>query len=110
MKIGIVIATVDAETVWNIFRFANVALEGGHAVRTFLLAKGVEIMKIDDPQYKDLIREQMEKYDSLGGEIVACGSCVKLRGEKGWDYCPISTMKDMLDIVEWADKVMVFST
>lgn len=109
MKIGIVIATTDAETVWDIFRFANVALESGHEVRTFLLAKGVEITKIDDPKYEKLIKEQMEKYDSLGGEIVACGTCIKIRKEEKWGYCPIATMKDLLEIVEWADKVMVFS-
>ncbi len=56
MKIGIVITTNDAETVWNTFRFANATLSGGHAVRTFLLGKGVEIPKIDDTKYNDLIK------------------------------------------------------
>jgi hypothetical protein len=32
MKIGIVISTNDPESVWNAFRFGNVALKASHAV------------------------------------------------------------------------------
>ena len=95
--------------VWNTFRFANTALDGGHVVRTFLLGKGVEIPKIEDPKYKDLIKEERDKFDSFKGGIIACRTCLSMRQEKDWDYSPIATMKDMLDIVEWADKVLVFS-
>lgn len=109
VKVGIVIATNDADTVWNIFRFSNAALGEGHAVKTFLLGKGVEIAKIDDPKYKDLIKEERDKFDSFRGGIIACGTCLRMRQEKDWDYSPIATLKDMLDIVEWADKVLVFS-
>ena len=109
MKIGVVVATVDAETVWSIFRFANVALKAGNTVRIFLLAKGVDLPKIKDPKFRDLINEQREEYASLKGEIIACGTCVKLRKEEKWDYCTIATMKDLLNIVEWADKVLTFS-
>ena len=43
-----------------------------------------------------------------GGIICACGSCVKLREQKGSEMCPISTMKDMYDIVKESDKVVTF--
>jgi uncharacterized protein involved in oxidation of intracellular sulfur len=42
MKIGIVIYSNDAETVWNAFRLGNFALKERDEVKVFLLAKGVE--------------------------------------------------------------------
>ena len=75
-------------------------------MRTFLLGKGVEIPKIEDPKYKDLIKEEKVKFDSFKVGIIACKTCLNMRQEKDWDYSPIATMKDMLEIVEWADKVL----
>ena len=43
-----------------------------------------------------------------GGKIYACGSCMKSREQKSSDMCPISTMKDMYDIVKESDKVVTF--
>lgn len=42
------------------------------------------------------------------GQIFACGTCLKIRQMPGSDVCPISTMHDMLHIVEESDKVLVF--
>jgi len=44
----------------------------------------------------------------LGGNIYACGSCIKSREQKGSEMCPISTMKDMYEIVKESDKVVTF--
>ncbi len=108
MNIGIILATIDPENVWDVFRFANKAIEEGHKVKIFLLGRGVDILKIDDPKFKDKIKEEMEVFDEYGGELIACGTCIQLR-EQEWGYCPIGTMQDMLDVVTWADKLLVFS-
>lgn len=51
MKLGIVIYSTDAETVWNAFRLGVFALKEGDSVKVFLLAKGVECDKLDTPQF-----------------------------------------------------------
>ena len=52
MKIGLVIYSNDPETVWNAFRLGNFALKEGDAVKTFLLAKGMESESLDTEQFK----------------------------------------------------------
>ena len=47
MKLGIVIYSTDAETVWNGFRFGVFALKQGDQAKAFLMAKGVECEKLD---------------------------------------------------------------
>ena len=42
MKLGLVIYSTDAETLWNGFRLGVFALKAGDKVKAFLLAKGVE--------------------------------------------------------------------
>jgi len=54
MKLGIVIYSNDAETVWNAFRFANFSLKEGDTVKIFLLAKGVEYEKLDSEKFFEL--------------------------------------------------------
>jgi uncharacterized protein involved in oxidation of intracellular sulfur len=105
-KFGIVIHSTDAETVWNAFRFGSFALKQGDSVRIFLLAKGVECEKLDTKDFK--ITEQMQAFVDAGGEIQACGTCLKLRKSEGTELCPMSTMKDMYDIVKESDKVLTF--
>ena len=51
MKLGIVIYSNDAETVWNAFRLANFSLKEGDAVKVFLIAKGVEYEKLDSEKF-----------------------------------------------------------
>ncbi|MBN1494078.1 MAG: class I SAM-dependent methyltransferase [Candidatus Omnitrophica bacterium] len=55
-----------------------------------------------------MIIEQAENFDKSSGKIYACGSCIKLRNQGGTEMCPISTMKDMYDIVKESDKVVTF--
>jgi sulfur relay (sulfurtransferase) complex TusBCD TusD component (DsrE family) len=106
MKIGIVIYSNDPETVWNAFRFGNFALNAGDEVRLFLLAKGVECESLDTEKFA--VTEQMQTFVANGGEIFACGSCLKIRQSEGSEVCPLSTMKDLYDIVAWSDKVVTF--
>ena len=106
MKIGIVIYSTDAETAWNGFRFGVFALKQGDQVKAFLMAKGVECEKLDTPQFK--VTEQMQAFVDGGGKILACGTCLKLRHSEGSELCPLSTMKDLHDLVKESDRVVSF--
>ncbi|AIY89344.1 DsrE family protein [Geoglobus acetivorans] len=105
MRIGIVIYSNDAETVWNAYRFANFALKAGDEVKVFLLGKGVECENMNDERFN--VREQMEEFVKNGGKIYACGTCLKIR-DSSPELCPVSTMKDMYEIVKESDRVLTF--
>ena len=106
MKIGIVLSTNDPETVWNAFRFGDVALKAGHGVKVFLVNKGVEAEDIKSDKFP--VREQIDAFLEGKGELLACGTCMKARLKESSDYCPIATMKDLLAIVEESDKILTF--
>jgi uncharacterized protein involved in oxidation of intracellular sulfur len=50
----------------------------------------------------------MQAFVDNGGQILACGTCLKLRYSEGTELCPLSTMKDLHDIVKESDKVVTF--
>ena len=91
--------------VWNALRFANTAILEGHQLKIFLLGAGVEIEGIRSEKFN--VQEQLQKFNELSGTMLACGTCIKSR-QMQFAICPISTMKDMLKIVEESDKVMTF--
>ncbi|MDO8640943.1 MAG: DsrE family protein [Nitrosarchaeum sp.] len=105
MKIGIIISQTDSETVWNALRFANTAILEDHQVKIFLLGKGVEIESIENDKFN--VKEQLDRIKQLGGQMLACGTCIKTRNMQ-FEVCPISTMKDMLKLVIESDKVLTF--
>ncbi len=106
MKIGVVISSNDAETCWNAIRYANFALGQKDEVKIFFMGKGVEYQKVSMDKFNTI--EQAEKFMQSGGKIYACGSCIKSREQEGSEMCPISTMKDMYEIVKESDKVVTF--
>ena len=106
MKIGIVIGTNEAEVVWNAFRFGVTSLKANHEAKVFLINKGVEIEDIKDEKYN--VREQADLFIENKGKILACGTCLKSRQKEGSNVCPISTMKDLLKLVEESDKILTF--
>ena len=106
MKIGILLSTNDPEEVWNAFRFGNVALKENHQVRVFLVNKGVEAEDIKSERF--VVKEQLQTFVENKGELYACGTCMKNRQKEESNFCPIATMKDMLEIVEWSDKLVTF--
>lgn len=106
MKTGIIVYSNDAETVWNAIRFANFSLKEGDIVKIFLLAKGVEYEKLDSEKFN--IKEQAKSFLNTGGKIFACGTCLKSRESEGSEMCPISTMKDLHELVKESDKVISF--
>ena len=105
MNIGIIISNTEPELVWNALRFANTALLEDHPVKIFLLGKGVEIESIKDEKFN--VQEQLERFNELTGQMLACGTCIKSRHMK-FEVCPISTMKDMLKLVTESDRVVTF--
>ncbi len=106
MKMGVVISSNDAETCWNALRYANFCLSQEDNVKVFFMGKGVEYQKISEEKFNTV--EQAEKFMKDGGAIFACGSCLKSREQKNSEMCPISTMKDMYDIVKESEKVVTF--
>ena len=106
MKIGIVIGTNEAEVVWNAFRFGITSLRADHETKIFLINKGVEADDIKDEKYD--IKEQKDLFLQNKGQILACGTCLKSRQKGGSNVCPISTMKDLLRLVEESDKILTF--
>ena len=43
-----------------------------------------------------------------GGQILACGTCLKPRNSQGSELCPLSTMKDLYTLIGEADRVVTF--
>lgn len=106
MKFGILLETNDPEKAWNGVRFANASLKKGHEVKIFLMSAGVEIESITHEKYN--AKKQIEDFISNKGIVLACGTCIKARNNEGSEVCPISTMNDCIQMVEWADRVITF--
>lgn len=107
MKIGIIIETKEYEKAWNAFRFAIAAKKQGNDVKVFLMGEAVECEGLTHEKYN--VNEQLHKYVDAGGEILACGTCIKSRNlENSMDVCPISTMVDCVNMVTWAERVITF--
>ena len=106
MRIGIILETNEPEKAWNALRFANTAVRQKHEVKVFLMSAGVEVQNIVHEKYN--AKKQLDEFLANGGVVLACGTCIKSRQQKESEACPISTMIDCLDMVEWADKVITF--
>lgn len=106
MKIGIVISTNDPETCWNALRYANFCLGQKDAVKIFFMGKGVEYQKTGTEKFNTA--EQADGFLKAGGLIYACGSCIKSREQQSSEMCPLSTLKDMYEIVKESDRVVTF--
>ena len=106
MNIGIVISQTDPETVWNAFRFANFSIGKEHNVRTFLIGKGVESVEIIDEEFP--VIDEINKYVDSKGKIFACGTCLISRNKEGTPICPMSTMNDLMELVEESHKLVSF--
>jgi len=106
MKLGMVIHGDESETIWNAFRLGVFSLQKGDSVKVFLLGKGVECENRDTEKFK--VTEEMTSFVEQGGEILACGTCLKIRHASGSELCPLSTMNDLYEIVAESDKVLTF--
>ena len=75
--------------------------------KSFLMNEGSELDTIPDSKDFD-ISAKVAEFKELKGEIYACGTCLKVRGKEESNICPVSTMYDLLKMVESSDKVLVF--
>ena len=107
MKLGIILQSNKPEHVWNTFRLGITALKASHQVEIFLMNEGSELDTIPDTKDFD-ISVKVSEFKEFKGEIYACGTCLKLRGKEKSNVCPVSTMSDLLKMVEKSDKVLVF--
>ena len=107
MKLGIILQSDKPERAWNTFRLGITALKVGHTVEIFLMNEGWELDAIPDTKDFD-ISAKITEFKELKGEIYACGTCLELRGKSESKTCPVSTMSDLLKMVESSDKVLVF--
>ena len=106
MKLGIVLSQVEPETVFNALRLANYSLKQGDSVKILLVGKGVELDKIADAKFD--VQGQARAVLEAGGQFLACGSCLKLRESAGSEICPLSTLKDLYEIVRDSDRLVTF--
>ena len=106
MKLGIIIYSGDSEAIWNVFRLANLSLTENDEVKIFLLAKGVEYESISSEKFN--ILKLAQDFVDNGGEIMACGTCLKLRQKDGSLLCPLSNMQELYRLVKESDKVLTF--
>ena len=107
MKLGIILQSNKPEHAWNTFRLGITALKANHQVEIFLMNEGSELDTIPDSEHFD-ISKKVAEFKELKGIILACGTCLEIRGKKEAAVCPISTMSDLLKMVESSDKVLVF--
>lgn len=98
--------TKEPEKVWNAFRFAVTSLKANHKVKIFLINEGVEAEDIQNEKYD--VKEQIAVFIQTKGQILACGTCLKSRQKQGSNVCPVSTMQDLLKLVEESDKILAF--
>lgn len=106
MRLGIIIYSVDAEVVWNVFRLANLSLAEKNDVKIFLVASGVEYESISTEKFNSI--KLAQDFIEHGGKILACGTCLKLRQKDGSQLCPISNMKELYNLVKESDRVLTF--
>jgi uncharacterized protein involved in oxidation of intracellular sulfur len=107
MKLGIIISTKNPETNWNAFRLANFALKQGDEAKIFLVGEGVEYEASNSEKFN--IQEQaVEFLKSDKAEILACGTCLKSRNQEATNTCPMSSMKDLYELVQKSDKILTF--
>lgn len=107
MKLGIILQSNKPEYVWNTLRLGITSLKANHSVQMFLMNEGVEIEDIPDTEQFD-ISKKLEELKSLKGVVLACETCLKVRSKNESKVCPISTMKDLVEMIEKSDKVLVF--
>ena len=107
MRLGIILQSNKPEHAWNTFRLGITALKASHQVEIFLMNEGSELDTILDSEHFD-ISAKVAEFKKLKGEIYACGTCLEIRGKNENKVCPVSTMFDLLKMVESSDKVLVF--
>src|SRR3990170_2411445 len=105
MKLAIIINSNDPETAWNALRLSNTALGAGHDVSVFLMGAGVEVEEIKNEKFN--VAEVLKKFLDGKGNLLACGTCLKVRQQDA-GACPVSTMPQLLQLISDSEKVVTF--
>src|SRR4030043_1998383 len=105
MKLAILINSNDPETAWNALRLGNSALGDGHEVSVFLMGSGVEVEEIKSEKFN--VSEVLKKFLDSKGNLLACGTCLKVRQQEA-GVCPVSTMSQLVQLIADSDKVVTF--
>jgi len=105
MKLAIIINSNDPETAWNALRLGNTALGDGHEVSVFLMGSGVEVEEIKNEKFN--VTEVLKKFLDSKGNLLACGTCLKVRKQEA-GVCHISTMPQLVQLIADSDKVVTF--
>ena len=107
MKLNIIISQTNPEIVWNAFRLANFSIKQGDEVKIFLIGEGVEYEAGSSEKYN--IQEQTTEFlKSDNTKILACGTCLKSRNQEATNICPMSSMKDLYELIKESDKILTF--
>ncbi|MFA6233767.1 MAG: DsrE family protein [Bacteroidota bacterium] len=105
-SIGMVLYSNDTEALWNAFRLANFSLKQGDTVNVFLLGKGVDLDAL--AATAENLKEQVESFQSSGGVILACGTCLQSRNNANPKLCSVSTMGELYDMIRKSSLVLTF--
>ena len=105
MKLAIIINSNDPETAWNALRLGNTALGAGHEVSVFLMGSGVEVEEIKSEKFN--VTEVLKKFLDSQGNLLACGTCLKVKQQEA-GVCPVSTMPQLVQLIVDSDKVVTF--
>ena len=66
----------------------------------------MEAEHLDTPRFR--VTEQMQEFVDRGGQILACGTYLKVHGKNGTELCPLSGMADLYRLVNECDRVLTF--
>ena len=103
MKLAIILNSNDAETAWNALRLGNTALGAGHEVSVFLMGSGVEVEELKSEKFN--VAEVLGNFVKSKGNLLACGTCLKVRQQES-GVCPVSTMPQLMQLIADSDKVV----
>jgi len=106
VKLGIVIASDDPETVWNAFRLANVAASESDTVCVFLLGRGVACRTLDTDRFaiSSLIGTLLES----GASVRVCRTCLEARRMAVPEGFVESNLVDLHDLIRESDRLLSF--
>ena len=102
------------ERSYNGLRLATaLAKRDGESVRVFLMGDAAAVaktgQKLPDGHYN--LERMLKSLGLAGGEVGVCGTCMDARGltpEELTDVARKSTLAELTDWTQWADKVVVF--
>jgi sulfur relay (sulfurtransferase) complex TusBCD TusD component (DsrE family) len=106
VKYLLIVNSSAPETMWNALRFGAAVLSRGHEASIFLLGSAVEIERAGDERFD--VPKLLLRFDELGGTVLSCTTCLRIRKMDAAPVCPMSTMDDLARLTEEADRILTF--